>query len=377
MTHRCVCPDARQDACPDARQDVRKPALTQDFYAGARPGIGARAVGLSLMLAWSVSWLPACSSDASSDDATPVDLGPPAPDLLLPDLEGLDMATSLSRGLILALQADLRGSWDGFTSTLELSTGGCPNLYTANPEENDLLSTYWSDSCYTDGGLRFEGELGWESSASIDYFSEDGLDYAEYGDRTLAGSASVEEFNARVYAFTGEGSDSFYRSVSPDAESWTYSSQIDGTIQGAFSFEESDLFTGGLRESLYLNYSRGSVDRLTVRGDVFLLDETIDRFDSVSMDFTLYGQVGAPPGTCVLEPFGFMGMRDTSAYWYEVIFLPIGGEDGSASSPDCDGCGTLFVRGVEQETPICLDMEAFWPLLTSPDRTDYVYSSRL
>lgn len=337
-------------------------------------GLSARS---ALALAGMLLLLSACGSDSTDPDATPVDLGPPAPDLLLPDLEGLDMTTALSRGLILALQADLRGSWDGFTQTMSLSTGGCPNQYVGNPEEDDLLASYWSDSCYTDGGLRFEGELGWESTAAIDYFSEDGLDYAEYGERSLSGSGSVEEFNSRVFAFTGEGEDSFYRAVSPEAESWTYSSQLDGTVQGALSFEEGDLFTGGLRESLYLNYSRGAVDRLTVRGDVFLLDETIDRFDSVSMDFTLYGEAGAPPGTCLLEPFGFMGMRDTSAYWYEVIFLPIGGEEGSASSPDCDGCGTLFVRGVEQETPVCLDLEAFWPLLSSPERVDYVYSSRL
>lgn len=314
-----------------------------------------------------------CQSAEEDDDT--VDVGPPAPELIMPDLTGLDMTGALQQGLGLTLISDLRAPWSAFTNTFARSSVGCPDVYSSSAEaQDDMTALYWSDSCKTDAGLFFDGELGWDVTGSRDFIDESR--YVEYGQRTLMGNARVEEGQTRLLAFTGDANDSYYQSFDPAGNSWTYSAQVEGTVSGDLSFPEGAVFTGGLREALYINYKVGTQDLLTLRGDVFLLQETFDRFDSVSLDITLYGSRGAPPNACLKEPYGYIGLRDTSAYWYEVVFMPIGGPDDNTDDAACDGCGTLFVRGVEQETPICLSFDGLWEALSPPSFDDYVFSTR-
>lgn len=340
----------------------------------------------ALLLTLGLVALDAVACAPTDDDE--VDLGPPAPDLLMPDLTGLDLPTQLSRGLDLALTADLRGSWSAFTQTMALRDT-CPDIYASGDDNNDMPPLYWSDSCTTEGGMLFEGELGWNSVATRDVLSEGS--YVDIGERQLSGSATIESSidasAIRLFSFSGEGSDAFYQSVDGQSteqgsERWTYSAQLTGTVTGTLPFEqdqgeEGDHFSGGWREDLYIQYTGGNQDILNLRGDLFLLQETFDRFDSVSLDITLYGPTGAPPGACLLEPYGYIGLRDTSAYWYEVIFLPIEGAESGAESAECDGCGTLFVRGVEQPDPVCMPFEGIWDKLSPPVLTDYIFSIRL
>lgn len=342
--------------------------------AVARMKLGRRRRGLLQAVLFPAVMGAISCQPAEQDDDT-VDVGPPAPDLIMPDLTGLDMEASLQQGLGLTVISDLRAPWGAFTSTFERAAPGCPDVYSSDAEAQDEMSAlYWSDSCKTNAGLFFDGELGWEVSGARDYIDESR--YVEYGQRSLLGNARVEEFDTRLLAFSGEASDSYYQSFDPAGNSWTYSAQLAGTVSGALAFSEGAIFTGGLREELYINYKVGTQDLLSLRGDVFLLQETFDRFDSVSLDITLYGTRGAPPNACQKEPYGYIGLRDTSAYWYEVVFMPIGGPDDDAEDAACDGCGTLFVRGVEQETPVCLSFDGLWEALAPPVFDDYIFSTR-
>ena len=51
-------------------------------------------------------------------------------------------------------------------------------------------------------------------------------------------------------------------------------------------------------------------------------------------------------------------MRDENAWWLDIVFQPVGDDDGTtdnATDPDysaCDSCGTAYVRGVEQRSSL-------------------------
>lgn len=359
-----------QTAAPYARTP-RLPAR----MCARTPRMPARMLACTLVLL--------ISSACEGEDPT-VTPGPPAPDLLMPDMTGLDMPAQLKRGFTLALGADLRSPWSAFVSAMALRDE-CPDLFAGSMDNDEMPALYWSDSCKTAGGVLFEGDQGWESLANRDVLSE--TSYVDTGERTLKGTSTIESQGVdsemhRLFAFTGEGTDSFYASIDSDGNAssysrWTYSASVNATVSGSLIYPDGSTISDGLREDLYLAYSGGSADQLTMRGDLFLLQETFDRFDSVSLDLTLYGPKGAPPNTCLKEPYGYIGLRDTSAYWYEVVFMPMDQSEAGADSPECDGCGTLFVRGVEQPDPVCVSFDDIWQTLQPPVLTDYVYSVRL
>ena len=114
---------------------------------------------------------------------------------------------------------------------------------------------------------------------------------------------------------------------------------------------------------MYSYRSGGDVERLELRGNVLLFDALLQgRFDSVAADLEFVGTLGAGPEDCTAEPRGWMGLRDENAWWYDLVFLPRYDDDiiaeNYANDPlsVCDGCGTLFVRGVESGE-VCVDFE--------------------
>jgi hypothetical protein len=231
----------------------------------------------------------------------------------------------------------------------------------------------WSDSCTTAGGLTYRGDLHWTSFAATE---ADGGVTVSHGERAIDGNGIVDSGSTHLMGFNGEGGDSVYLSSAPGYDHWTYSAQVTGTVNGDLALPVDTPYAGGWREDLYLNYTGGDQQALELRGDLYLLQDTFDRFDSVSLDISLTGPVGAPEGACTAEPAGYIGLRDTSAYWYEVIFMPTGSDTTAASDGVCDGCGTLFVRGVEQPDPVCVDFSWIWSTLSPPDLADFVYSNR-
>ena len=77
-------------------------------------------------------------------------------------------------------------------------------------------------------------------------------------------------------------------------------------------------------------------------------------------------------------------MRDENAFWFDVVFQPRFDDDATDDPYDnfsygpCDGCGTLYVRGLEQtDIEVCPDFSFLWSgALTHPEADDYALSMR-
>lgn len=120
------------------------------------------------------------------------------------------------------------------------------------------------------------------------------------------------------------------------------------------------------------------------RGNIFLFDSKLaGRFDSVEIDLAFAGPGAAAPTECADEPRGWIGLRDENAYWYDVVFQPRYDEDvtgtGTTNPPygACDGCGAIYIRGVEQVEAlgeVCLDFDFVFSEspVTPPATADYV-----
>ena len=182
-----------------------------------------------------------------------------------------------------------------------------------------------------------------------------------------------------VFEFDGMASDSVSLLETADGTRWVYTSFVDATVTGTMPFEGTAT-PGGWRTDLYLSAVGGDFPSLTARGNVYLFDTLIqDRFDSVVMDLELVSEAAAGPDDCTLEPLGTLRIRDENAYWYDLVFLPRYPEDGADPDADysaCDGCGTFYVRGQEQEQEVCIDLSFAFDLLTAPDPDDFVLNVR-
>ena len=335
------------------------------------------------LLTWaSLTFLLVAGCGTEEPETTPA-LGPEAEELVLPDLENLDLASAIQNGLQLALKADMRQPWAAHADTLGLTQTGCPDFYVGDLESlglEDIDAGYaWSDRCRTGGGLGYSGLMGWSSSLSEE--GDSSLDEGStiIAERSLEGDAVVDDNDGMLLEFDGVGSDSYYAVEAPDYLRWTYTSQLAATITGQLAMGETD-YPSGWRQDVYMRYSAGDEDSLELRGNLYLLEERLDRFDSIAMDFSLQGSKGASPEECVAEPSGYFGLRDTNAYWYEVVFQPRDTEsdpDVNYDNPlsECEGCGTLYVRGVESGQ-VCVDLSVVWDTLSQPELDDHLLPIR-
>ena len=197
------------------------------------------------------------------------------------------------------------------------------------------------------------------------------------------GSVGDVDTGALVFDFGGTGEDAFTANVAPDFESWTYSSTVRGEAQGVAGFGEGSELPGGWRADLYVTYTGGDVRTAQARGELLLHEGRIgDRFGGVSMDLALPGPDAAASSECVDEPTGWISLRDDDAYWFDLVFQPRYEEDANGvvfeNYPygECEGCGTLYIRGIEQGT-VCVDVSPlFNGRLTRPAIEDYVLSIR-
>ena len=127
--------------------------------------------------------------------------------------------------------------------------------------------------------------------------------------------------------------------------------------------------------------SGGDSQVFEARGDMFWFEHRIqDRFDSVALDVYMVGELGATSDDCALEPKGWIGIRDENAFWYDLVFMPKDASDATGYLDDersvCDGCGTLYLRGLEAEDygQICPDFSAIWNqnTFTLPEAEDFL-----
>jgi len=327
---------------------------------------------------------------ACSDDAPP-DVGDPPEQLVVPSLDGIDLDNLYVEAVQRAITNDMRVPWQGHTTTVGQITPGCPDVYTGAPTDmidgidDDAKGLSWYDHC-TAGDLQFFGFQYWEAQAHAtgDPTSLEGRSIE--GERMLLGDGTVSQGQDALFEFKGTASDALNRQDAPDYTRWTYTSLVDGTVTGQAAFAGNDIHPSGYRTDTYLLYTGGDVDSLEARGNIYYFgaDDMIDgKFDSIALDIEFHGPTGITPDICPTEPLGWIGVRDSDAFWYDVVFEPRHDDDATDSDyPDdpytsCDGCGNLYVRGVPQNVLVCPDLSFLWDgALTPPDADEFAYSIR-
>jgi hypothetical protein len=337
--------------------------------------------------------LVACQPSTTSD-STPTtetgttDTGPlfPLPD----DLASIDFEAAFVEAVRQLVTVTTQQPWTGHAGTLERRSPGCPDFWT-DPftVRGQLVSredgVAWNDDCLNTAGDNYDGWIWWDSrlSAFGDPTTYEGRTIDAV--RTMEGDATVDrvgegEEPELLFEFDGTATDSLYRVEAYGYERYVYSTAIDATVSGRDVFRGTPM-PDGYRSELTVTLTGGDVDNFEARGDVYMFSEVfLDRFDSIGVDMELQGPKGAGPEVCTQEPLGWIGLRDSNAYWYDVVFQPRFEEDivdiDFANDPlsMCDGCGKLYVQGVEQDVQICVDFSFLFErnAIQLPQEEDFV-----
>ncbi|MFT7521695.1 MAG: hypothetical protein ACI9MC_003847, partial [Kiritimatiellia bacterium] len=293
----------------------------------------------------------------------------------------------------LAASIDMRQTWNGHLTTMGQRRDGCPDIFAGNPDvENIRLRTdgnglAWKDFCEQNDGTSWGGFEYWEVDIAIDGDPTTVEGQTVEAERLLFGDGLITTETSVLYEFDGEATDGLTVVDAADGyNAWTYSSLVAGTATGSLAFDEATSDTpGGYRTDMYRRATGGSGDGDTVeaRGNLFFFEHRIqERFDSIVLDVEFRGPAGAGPDDCLKEPRGWIGVRDENAFWYDLVFEPrYDGDPTDSDYPNdpytaCDGCGTLYVRGLEQESlEVCLDLSFLWDgVLSPPDIKEYAYT---
>jgi hypothetical protein len=330
-------------------------------------------------------FLAACGADDPDEAAAPTDQRGPADVLEIPDTEGIDFERAYLDAMRLGLEVATARPWAGHLAAIaDVDVpGACPDLYVGAPPvddvmiDEDALGLSWYDTCATGSGLAYDGYAYWQTDVSVGPSGTvDGTTTS--ATRTLIADAAVLDAGGALrWEFDGEASDAIYDVVDVGYEHWTYSTLVTGTVSGPDSFTDASTTPGGYRTDLYLFASGGDVDLLEARGNTYLFTDRLhERFDSTAMDLTLIGELGAGPTDCTLEPYGWVGLRDENAFWYDLVFLPtdlLDAQEPYTNDPlsICDGCGTLYIRGVEQGQ-LCVDLSVLFPEIERPSVEEFV-----
>lgn len=314
----------------------------------------------------------------------PVDPGRPVDPLYLPDVSDVDLPAAYADAFALALEVRTATAWTGHVATLGMRTTGCPDLWVGAPGDAldldmDAPGVSWADHCDNGLGVDFSGALYWETAVAVEGDATSAEGRTSSAERTLLGDATVGEGEDARFELDGEATDAVTLSEAPGYSHYTWSSLVSATVTGSEVFAGAST-PGGYRTDLYL-YAEGGLtgaeaERVEARGNVYLYsDRLADRFDSVAMDLAYVGPTNAAPTDCTAEPTGWLSLRDTDAYWYDLVFLPAGGESpDTGTSAACDGCGELYIRGVPSGQ-VCVDLSGAWDgRLAPPSIADFALS---
>ena len=266
---------------------------------------------------------------------------------------------------------------------------GCPDVYTGVPNgdidelDEDAGGASWWDFCETSKSELWSGWSWWDSDPLVTGDPVLASGATADGTRELIADAAIVHGEDPLWEFDGSVEESLHRVWGPGFDAWTWSSTVDGTFTGTHYFAGNTITPEGWRTDLYLFASEGDADRVEARGNVYLFLPVLhDRFDSMAMDLEIIGANGAGPDDCLDEPLGWIGLRDADAVWYDLVFLPRESNDLIEAPYDniplsvCDGCGTLYVRGVESGE-VCMDFS--WMLdgaIEPPDISEFVLPLR-
>ncbi len=300
----------------------------------------------------------------------------------LPDVSDLDLEALYSDALRYLLAVTASAPYEGHRIVMDTRVGGCPDIWAGGVEDamldSDSGGLSWSDDCRTAGGLGYEGWVWWDATANGNGQRDSAEGRTVEGSRQIEGDALVDQEGDARLEFKGTANDYLYRvdsdygaytTTDGDQQGgysrWIYRSTVDATVTGADLFDGT-LTPKGWRSDLYLDITGGDVDRFQARGNVYLFEPQIEeRFDSIQVDMDLPGRRGAGPDDCILEPLGWIGLRDPDAIWYDLVFLPrntsdiIGEPYENPELSACDGCGTLYIRGIEAGE-VCVDLSSIF-----------------
>ncbi len=231
--------------------------------------------------------------------------------------------------------------WAAHEAALDLREPGCPDLWLAAPDGPELAGGLaWVDRCGQQ--TSFRGALSWSSEARRDPADLATLTTAE---RSLVGLAEVADEGGTLFGFDGELDESASWSEGPDYHQWSWTRSLRGTARGS-ELERS------LRADLSVRSAGGESTEFEGQGELHLLDGLVaGRFDSIGLDLWL-------GGGCEAEPVGWIGLRDPDATWFDLVFQAPETDSAPYANPPygaCEGCGTLYVRGVAQ-AEVCLDL---------------------
>lgn len=334
--------------------------------------------------------LVACGGEAEDS----VDLGEPPEELVLPDVSGIDFPAAYQSAIQLSKRVTAGVPWQANVVALGHRSDGCPDVYAGAPDDasvdvggDDVEGQSWFDHCTTAAGVDLDGYAWWLGEVDVEGDATAPEGATTQASRSLDAYATLADYAGTRVELKVEASDSLSRTDAPEYAYWTYSSTVAGTVTGSDVFGADPETPGGWRTDLSLYATGGDAALYEPAGNLFLFDHKLqDRFDSVEMDLSFAGEGSLGPDDCALEPRGWIGLRDENAYWYDVVFQPRYDEDvndtGDPASPysACDGCGTLYLRGVEATEigDVCLDFSFVWAEdpFTPPGVEDYVLTLR-
>ncbi len=307
-------------------------------------------------------------------------------DLLpIPDMSGMDLAEATNQALSIALGVTAAQVWEGHNEALALGSAGCPDFYVGDPveaEEEGAEYLGWNDGCVSEQSVEFVGDARWTTEIQG---SEAGGRTIE-GERELRGDVLVRNGSETFYSFDGLATDSLLSIVDEETDfsQWTTRSRVDGTLRGTLPLSAS-IHPEGYRTDLAMELNGGTLKSATLTGNVYVFEPLIQgNFDSMVVDMTWAEPAALGPEECESEPRGWIGVRTPDATWFHLVFQPREEDVASGENYDndpysaCDGCATLYVRGVPMDASVCVDLSWLWsdPRFTAPDPSGYLPSLR-
>lgn len=312
---------------------------------------------------------------------------------MLPDVTGIDFPTAYQEAVQLSKRVTAGVPWQANILALDHRNDGCPDFYAGVPDDaavdidEDAEGQSWFDHCTTAAGTDIDGYAWWLGAAELEGDATKAEGATTRASRSLDAYATVADYSGTRVELKVEASDDLSRTDAPEYAYWTYSSEVSGTVTGSDVFGADPDLPGGWRSDLALYATGGDSQVYEPRGNLFFFGHKLqERFDSVEMDLAFGGAGSLGPDDCALEPRGWIGLRDENAYWYDVVFQPRYDEDvndtGEPAAPysECDGCGTIYLRGVEavELGEVCLDFSFVWSddPFTPPGVEEFVLTLR-
>lgn len=219
----------------------------------------------------------------------------------------------------------------------------CP-LATTDPDGGSL----WDSRCTAGSGAYFSGFIG-------TYHGSPHL----FDEQSMRGEATVVLPDGRTFVVAGEAG------TSKSEDGRQFQSEVDGVYSWNGEASEVALLSGGWHASLRW-------------GEVFSPDGVVEHFEAdgsvappegalTAVDFAAVSFVLDELSVCTLEPSGTLALRDTAGVWHDLVFdvLPTGDGGLTVAEGACDGCGTVWDRGVDQGQ-ICLDVPSLFSEMAAP-----------